>query len=55
MKNLEKYIGEDKEELVEEAIQLNRMLWDEILHLPPDAFHFHRVKSQVAYLLYQRK
>ena len=36
-------------------MQLNQMLWEEVLHLPVDAFHFQRVKSQVAYLLYQRK
>ena len=36
-------------------MQLNQMLWEEVLQLPEHAFHFQRVKSQVAYLLYQHK
>lgn len=29
-RNLEKYIAEDKEELVEESMRLNRELWEEM-------------------------
>lgn len=54
-RNLEKYIAEDKEELVEESMRLNRELWEEMDRSEIGLVQVLKVKQEVGYLLYRQK
>lgn len=54
IKNLEKYIEEDKDELVEQSLTFSRQLWDSLMQGQETyEFNFQKLKSEVSYLLYK--
>jgi hypothetical protein len=51
---MERYIAEDRQELVEQAVQMNRAIWGEI-DRGQGNFNFLHIQQEVAYLLYKHR
>jgi hypothetical protein len=58
VKNVEKYIAEGKQDLVEESMRMNRQLWEEIekgSRSAGEGVSVLKAKREVAYLLFKGK
>lgn len=51
---MERYIAEDRQELVEQAVQMSRAIWGEI-DKGQGSFNFLHIQQEVAYLLYKHR
>jgi hypothetical protein len=51
---MERYIAEDRQELVEQAVQMSRAIWGEI-DKGQGNFNFLHIQQEVAYLLYKHR